>query len=118
ISADALDVVEIDLAAVDADLARAPDLVGDVRRRHRAEQRAGRAGFHLEAEDRLTQRLRDRLRLLGVRCLVARALLLALAQLGDLLLAEVAVAPLDRGRGRGPLAALLLLGSLSCHVCS
>src|SRR6185503_15430875 len=86
-------VVEPDLAAVDADLARAPDLVGDVGRRDRAEERPGRAGLHLEGEHRLPQRVRDRLGLLGRRRLVAGALRLALLELGDL-------------RGRGPLGQL------------
>src|SRR5581483_278390 len=83
VAADALDVLQVDLATVDADLARAPDLVRDVRRRDRAEERAGRARLHLEAEHGLAQRLRDRLRLLGVRGLVPRAQCLTLVQLGD-----------------------------------
>ncbi len=41
------------------------------------------AGLHLEAEHRLAQRLRDRLRLLGRGRLVPRTLRVALAQLGD-----------------------------------
>ena len=50
VAADALDrVVERDLAPVDADLARAPDLVGDVRGGDGAEERPGRPGLDLEA---------------------------------------------------------------------
>ena len=101
VAADALDVLQVDLAPVDADLARAPDLVGDVRRRDRAEERAGRAGLHLEAEHRLAQRLRDRLRLLGVRRLVTRPLRVALAQLGD---ARVASPPRRACAGAGSCA--------------
>src|SRR5207253_8597637 len=48
VAADPLDrLVELDLPAVDADLARAPDLGGDVRRRDRAEERAGGTGLEL-----------------------------------------------------------------------
>ena len=43
VAADALDRVDRDLAPVDANLPRAPDLVGDVGRRDRAEERARRA---------------------------------------------------------------------------
>ena len=54
VAADALDRLrQVDLPPVDADLPRAPDLVGDVRRGHRAEERALRAGVHLEAKHRL-----------------------------------------------------------------
>ena len=64
VAADPLDrVVEPDLAPVDADLARAPDLVGDVRRRDRAEERAGRAGLAPRSAARvLRERVRDLLR--------------------------------------------------------
>src|SRR5205807_1826564 len=50
VASDALDrVAEVDLAAVDADAARAPDLVGDRRRRDRSEQHAGGPRLHVEA---------------------------------------------------------------------
>src|SRR4029079_3383593 len=82
-AADPLDHVEVDLAAVDADLARPPELLGDVGRRHGAEQRTGRPGLHLEAEHRLRQRVGDARGLLGRARLVARALLVDPADLGD-----------------------------------
>ena len=66
-AADALERVDRDLAPVDAHLPRAPDLVGDVGRCHRAEERTGRAGFHLEPKHGLAEKLGDLLRLLGVR---------------------------------------------------
>jgi hypothetical protein len=94
VAADALDrVVEADLPAVDPDLPRAPDLVRDVRRRDRAEERPGGAGLHVEREHRLPQRVRDRLGLVGRRRLVAGTLGVPLLELGDL-------------RGRGPLRQL------------
>src|SRR5262245_49055268 len=65
VTPDALERVDRDLAAVDADLPRAPDLVGDVRRSHRPEQRPGRAGLHLEAQNGLAEEVGDLLRLLG-----------------------------------------------------
>ena len=52
-AADPLDHVEVDLAAVDADLARPPDLLGDVGRRDGAEERTCRAGLDLEPQDGL-----------------------------------------------------------------
>ena len=45
----------VDLAAVDPYLLRLPELVDDVGRRDRAEERAGRAGLDLEAEYRLLE---------------------------------------------------------------
>ena len=49
-AADPLDHVEVDLAAVDADLPRPPELLlGDVGRRDRAEERTCRAGLDLNA---------------------------------------------------------------------
>ena len=84
VAADPLDRVDLDLAPVDADLLRAPELVGDVRRRHRAEERARRPGLHLEAEHRLREHSGDLVRLVDRPRLVPRALLLALAELRDL----------------------------------
>ncbi len=74
VAADPLDVVDADLAAVDADLADPPDLVGDVGRRDRAEQRSGRAGLDVEAEHELAERRRDLGSLLGAARLVHRLL--------------------------------------------
>ena len=74
VAADPLDHVQVDLAPVDADLPRPPELLGDVGRRHRAEQRAGRAGLHLEAQHGLRQRLGDLAGLLGRPRLVPRPL--------------------------------------------
>src|SRR5207244_10321880 len=66
------------------DLLRSPELVGDVGRRDRAEEGAGRARLHLEAQLGLRQLVGDLLRLLYRPRLVARALRLALLQLCDL----------------------------------
>ena len=74
VAADPLDVVDADLAAVDADLADAPDLVGDVGRRDRAEERAGRAGLDVEPQDELAERLGDLVGLFGAARLVHRLL--------------------------------------------
>jgi hypothetical protein len=64
VAADPLDrLAELDLAPVDADLVVGPQPVGDVRRRHRAEQRAGRAGLHLEPQHALLEAGRDVARL-------------------------------------------------------
>src|SRR5579862_5748556 len=83
VAADPLDRIGLDLAPVDPDLLRAPQLVDDVRRRDGAEERAGRARLDLEAEHGLRERLGDRLRLLEGLRLVPRALLVPLVQLGD-----------------------------------
>ena len=82
-AADPLDHVEVDLAAVDADLARPPDLLGDVGRRDGAEERTCRAGLDLEPQDGLRQRRRDLGGLLGRGGLVPGALLFDPADLGD-----------------------------------
>ena len=74
VAADPLDVVDADLAAVDADLADAPDLVGDVGRRDRAEERPGRAGLDVEPQDELAERLGDLVGLFGAARLVHRLL--------------------------------------------
>jgi hypothetical protein len=74
----------VDLAPVDPDLGRIPDPVGDVRRRHRAEERPGRAGVHVEAELGLLQRGGDPLRLLDRLGVVPRAQRLAALELVDL----------------------------------
>ena len=88
--ADALDrLVQVDLAPVDSDLLRRPDLVGDVGRRHRAEEAPARAGAALEAQLDPVQLGRDLLGLLVRAGLVPGALLLALRVLGE-----------ERGRGR------------------
>src|ERR1035437_9961780 len=72
--ADALERVgKFDLAPVDANLARAPDLVGDVAGSDRAEQRAGRTGLDLEPEHGLAQLFGDRLGLIGAARLLQRA---------------------------------------------
>src|SRR4029077_2089248 len=84
VAADPLDRVDLDLAPVDADLLRAPELVRDVRRRYRAEERARGPGLHLEAEHRRREHARDLAGLVGRPRLVPRALLLALPKLGDL----------------------------------
>src|SRR5207253_3046533 len=83
VAPDPLDVVDADLAAVDADLARAPDLVGDVGGRHRAEEDAVRAGLDVEPKHGLPERLGDLLALLEARGLVPRANRVALLELGD-----------------------------------
>ena len=83
VAPDPLDHVEVDLAPVDADLPRPPELLRDVGRRHGAEERPGRAGLHLEAEHRLRQRLRDLTGLVGRPRLVAGALLVDAADLGN-----------------------------------
>src|SRR5581483_7139863 len=83
VAADPLDRVAVDLAPVDADLLRLPELVDDVGRRDRAEQAAGRAGLDLEAEHDLPERLGDRLGVLERLRLVAGALGVALLQLRD-----------------------------------
>src|SRR4029079_5627688 len=82
-AADPLERVDPDLAPVDADLSGSPDLVGDVGRRHGAEQRARGACLHLEAEHRLAQHLCDLLRLLGAACLVLRTRGVHALELGD-----------------------------------
>jgi hypothetical protein len=76
--------VQVDLPPVDANLPRAPDFVGHVRRRHRAEQTAGRPGRLLEPQHRLGQRLGDRLRLFDGPSLLAGTDLVALLDLGHL----------------------------------
>ena len=84
VAADALDRLrELDLPAVDAHLVLLPELVRDVRGGHRAEERAGRAGLHLEAQLRLLEHLLDLARLVGRRRLVARAVRLALLELAQ-----------------------------------
>src|SRR5581483_5608878 len=83
VAADPLDRVDADLPAVDAHLRLGPDLVRDVGRRHRAEERARWACLHLEAQLRLRERARERLRLVGRLRLVPGDLRLTLAQLGD-----------------------------------
>jgi hypothetical protein len=83
VAADALDRVDLHLAPVHPDLARAPDLVGDVRRRYRAEERARGAGLDLEAEHGLPEHLGDLVRLLGASGLALRALGLHALELGD-----------------------------------
>ena len=83
VAADALDRIgEVDLPPVDADLELLPDLVGDVGRGHRAEEDSLRAGVHVEAKLGLAQLLGDLLRVLEALRLVARALRLALLELG------------------------------------
>src|ERR687892_623604 len=74
---------ESSFAPVDADLARAPELVGDVGRRHGAEERPLRSGVDLEAEHRLSQRLGDVLGLLEAPRLVAGPLGVSLLHLCD-----------------------------------
>src|SRR5262249_28285105 len=59
------------------------ELVGDVRRRHRPEQRPGRPGLHVEAQDGLAEHLGDLGRLLGRTCLVPGALLVDALDLRD-----------------------------------
>ena len=72
VAADPLDRVAADLAPVDAHLVFLPELVGDVGRRDRPEQRAGRAGLDVEAELQLSKTLRDRLGVLEGFRLVLR----------------------------------------------
>ena len=72
-----------DLAAIDPHLPRAPDLVRDVGRRDRAEERSRRTGFDLEGEDRLGEHRGDLLRLIGASSLVPGALRLDALELGD-----------------------------------
>src|SRR5206468_3030315 len=83
VAADSLDRARVDLAPVDADLLLAPELVDDVGRSDRAEERTGRACLDLEAEHRLLERRRDRLRVFDGLRLVARPLRVALLELGD-----------------------------------
>ena len=58
VAADPLDRVDPDLPPIDPHLVLVPDPVGDVRRRDRSEQRAGRAGLDVEAENRLLEQPR------------------------------------------------------------
>ncbi len=81
VAADPLDRADVELAAVDPDLQVLPELVGDVRRGDRAEQRPGRAGLDVEAELRRLEPLRDRARLVGRLRLVPRPLRVALLEL-------------------------------------
>ena len=74
VATDPLDAVDPDLATVDADLADPPDLVGDVGRRDRAEQRSGRARLDVEPQHELAERGRDLRGLLGAASLVHRLL--------------------------------------------
>src|SRR5437899_10223615 len=67
-----------DLAPVDSDLVFLPQLVRDVGRRDRAEQRAGGPGLDVEAKLDLTEPLRDRL------CILERLRLALGAPLFDL----------------------------------
>src|SRR5205807_5991512 len=83
VAADALDRVQLDPAPVDAHLVLRPELIGDVGRRDRAEERAGRAGLHVEAQLDLAEPLADRLRILERLRLVPGAPLLDLARLDD-----------------------------------
>ncbi len=84
VDADALDrLVQVDLAAVDADLLRRPDLVGDVGRRDRAEQAPARSGAALEAQLDAAELGRDLLGLLERAGLVPGAVRLALLVLGE-----------------------------------
>ena len=71
VAADPLDRVDADLAPVDPHLARPPDLVGDVGRRHRAEEGARGAGLDLEAKHGLAEQLGDLAGLLGGAGLVS-----------------------------------------------
>ena len=84
VAADLLDRLgQVDLAPVDADLRHLPELVGEIGRRDRAEQRPGRAGLDVEAELRLLERRRQLARLVERRGLLPRALRGALLDLGD-----------------------------------
>ena len=80
---DPLERVAADLAPVDADLVLLPQLVGDVRRRDRSEQRAGGAGLHVESELDLREALRDRLCILERLRLALGTSVLDLAHLRD-----------------------------------
>ena len=80
-AADPLERVAGDLAPVDADLPCSPDLVGDVGRRDRAEERARRAGLHLEPQHGLAEELGDLLSLVRAPRLVLRACGVDLLQL-------------------------------------
>ena len=73
----------LDLLAVDPDLVVGPDPVGDVGRRHRAEERARRPRLDVEAELGLAEHVGDLVRLLDRACLVAGALVLDPLQLRD-----------------------------------
>src|SRR6185312_9778791 len=81
--ADPLDRVAADLAPVDTDLVLLPQLVRDVRRRHRAEERARRPGLHVESELDLPEPLCDRLRILERLRLAHGASFCDLAHLSD-----------------------------------
>src|SRR5450830_119101 len=60
VAADAFERIrKLDLSPIDANLAGAPDLVGDVAGGNRAEESAAGTGLHLEAEHRLVQPLGD-----------------------------------------------------------
>ena len=85
VAADSLDRLgEVELAPVDPHLELAPGRLGDVGGRDRAEQRPGLAGRDVEAQLRALEPGHDLLRLLEALRLVLGALLLGLAQLGDL----------------------------------
>src|SRR5450830_1108770 len=84
VTADALEWIwKLDLSPIDADLAGAPDLVGDVAGGNRAEERTGGTGLHLEAEHRLAQPLGDRLGLPGAARLLQRSARVSLSYLLD-----------------------------------
>src|SRR5579862_401502 len=74
VTADPLDRRHLELAPVNSDLLLLPEAVGDVRRRDRAEERAGGPGVDVESKlDRL-EPLRDPARLVDRLRLVARTL--------------------------------------------
>ena len=80
---DPLDRVHLELAAVDAQLLLLPEPVGHVRRGDRAEQRAGRAGRHVEAQLERLEPRGERARLVDRLGVVAGPLRIALLELLD-----------------------------------
>src|SRR6185503_9166147 len=70
-----------ELAAVDPDLLLLPEAVGDVRRRDRAEERAGWAGVDVEPQLEGLEAGRDRAGLVDALRLVPRPLRFALLEL-------------------------------------
>ena len=74
---------QVDLPPIDADLLRAPELVGDVRGGDRSEQGAGRTRLDVEAKLGILEHGRDLARLVDRARLVAGTLLVAPFHLGN-----------------------------------
>src|SRR5207244_13086467 len=82
-TSDPFERLAADPSPIDTDLVLLPQLIRDVGRRDRTEQRAGGPGLHVEAKLDLTEPLRDRLCILERLRLALTAPLFDLAHLGD-----------------------------------